>query len=141
MNCVISFEDCIPANKGVLLGVAVRPIALLAVIALKGELAGTCDACRRAGVPETEGVLARKRGGGAFGIDSSTVWGSFSISISDVGKSKAGGEDMADGPVGESTKTSINWDGASRLLFGSCPQPCIPLPTSTTSIRYISIIH
>jgi hypothetical protein len=45
-------------------------------------------------VPAAEGVAARKRGGGAFDIVCSPVSVSFSISTSDVGKSKAGGDDM-----------------------------------------------
>lgn len=51
----------LPANKGVLFGV-LRPTALLAVIPRSGVLSGAFDPHRRAGVPDTEGVPARKRG-------------------------------------------------------------------------------
>jgi hypothetical protein len=75
------------------------PNALLAVIPLTGVPSGAIDARWRAGVPETEGVPAKKRGtrGGAFVMDCSTDWLSpvFSMSTSsDVGKSSAGGDDM-----------------------------------------------
>jgi hypothetical protein len=88
-ECILE-RVVIPVNNGVL----VRPKALLAVIPFKGELLWAYNARWCVGVPETEGVPARKRGRGAWGMDCSTVPVSSSISTSDVGKSKAGGEDM-----------------------------------------------
>ena len=70
-----------------------RPTARLAIIPATGELGATEPPFRR-GVPDTDGVAARKRGcwGGAFCIDCSSC-------ISASGGSELGnlsGDDIAD---------------------------------------------
>lgn len=84
------------ARRGVLI-----PSALLAVTPLIGVAAMLLAYLCRAGVLAGEGVPCRKRrwGGGAMDSDCSTVpsWGGPSISISsisDVGKSTLGGDDI-----------------------------------------------
>jgi hypothetical protein len=81
------------ANKGVRLGVVDIPTALLAMIPFRGELLGGFDARKRAGVPETDGVVGMKSGGAASDMGCSVAPAS-SISTSEVGKSKAGGDDI-----------------------------------------------
>ena len=86
------------AKRGVLFGVSI-PSALLAMTPLKGVLSGPFWWRWRAGVPAADGVPARKRGtptGGASGIDCSALVPSpiCTSSISEEGKSIAGGDDM-----------------------------------------------
>ena len=110
------------AKRGVLFGVSI-PSALLAMTPLKGVLSGPFWWRWRAGVPAADGVPARKRGtptGGASGIDCSALVPSpiCTSSISEEGKSMAGGDDMRSEAAAMLSDERRSWTRRDASILG-----------------------